>query len=501
MLKESLITLTAVALLVPTACVRFKPIAAGPAPPTPPAPPIPAGISHVDVPLTISNVDLSVINQDVPGIFGQSQRGLIPGDDSDQVNYLFWRDPLSPSLSGATLQATVHPYFYLSIGDAYDPDVQCGYRHEPAQERLLQLTSQFSWASDWYVQSKTSWQFLAMNPPPPDCKLGVFNINATGLVNNVLTNFLNSNLPKFDESVRLKTDVKPKAEALWSLMRQTTSLGSGIWLQIRPNSASAAPLTSAGPGPPGVYTLLSVAEITGQPQLFFGAEPPPDSTPLPPLGATITGNNGFDLHADLTVSIEAAQSAIQRYFPVTLTFGRHQIVLCKPKLTAFGTKVLLEVELLSRLDKREVKVDDVATAVEWGVDGTLNSIDGFLWSSKGNAYFLATPSIDSDRRDVYFPDLDFSEDSRSLLIKTADWVLHTLVVESLRSSLRLNMGTQIDALYAKINAGINRQLGNLSLNGYTDLVRPDSAFVTQDGIVMRFESNGQLFITGNAAAF
>ena len=59
-------------------------------------------------------------------------------------------------------------YYYQSVGDAYDPLVQCGYRHVPAQERTFRIKTTLDWDRIWSLKGTTTWM---LDPPAVRCVL------------------------------------------------------------------------------------------------------------------------------------------------------------------------------------------------------------------------------------------------------------------------------------------------------------------------------------------
>ena len=433
----------------------------------------------------------------MPEIYGDSEFQNIPFvGDNQQVNYMIWRDPISPSLSGSTVSLQLHPYFYLSIGDAYDPFAQCGFRHETAQERLIGVTSTLSWSPQWAVNAATMWSFLTVTPTPQppmiDCKLSVAQYDATGKINSFLTDQLNKLRDRLDQDIADETNIHSEATALWSMLAATTDVGSDTYLQIHPYAANVGPIGSSATAMPEIFKVTSTVELLGSPQLYYGSAPMPDVTPLPPLGTSPTAQDGFELNVDLNYPIADAVTVIAAKFPYVLNYGKHQLVLCNPVLIPDGSRLALQVDFFS-----QVNIDTTPPKGLWGhiksfLASIPEAIDDYLWSSTAKIYLEGTPAFDVPRRDVWVPDLDFTVESKSILIKALDFVFHTLLIPDVRELTRYNLGDRVDAVYPQLNAALNRTMGKGELTGYTNLVAPDQVFLTPDAIIARFRASGSL---------
>lgn len=435
------------------------------------APP-PASESRVTLPIEIEGVDLSVLDKAVKPVFGGSQYEGIPVWGGAQVNYMVWRDPIMPSLTDATVSMQVHPYFFLSIGDAYDPDFQCGFRHETAQERLIGMTSRVTWHPQWALQAAaTSWTFLPVTPPPQPpmlrCTLGTgpWEYDAEWMIDGILTDRINELTSELNKRIKDKTNIRQSAVEFWNALRATIDVPPDLHVQLRPGSVAAGPITSTATGAPGVYNVRATVEIKGRPRLVVGSPPEADTTPLPDVTGEVSGEQGFVLNFEAEYPFAEANRTIGASFPIVRRRGKYEVVLRNPVLRPSGERVILELELLSR---------------------------GVLWRNSAKIYLIGKPEFDCSRRCVAFPDLDYTLETRSVLAKSLEWLLHDRVIDEIKPLARLDFGKHLDRVAPALNRAMNRQLGDARLSGHTDEVRPDELYVTDRTILARTRATGEL---------
>jgi hypothetical protein len=457
----------------------------------PPAP------SQITIPLKLHDLDLRRVDETIPSVYGKTQVEAIPYWGTDQINFLIWREPIVPNLSGAHLSMTVHPYFFLSVGDAYDPEVQCGYRHERAQERLIGIDSTFDWSDTWSLKSQTTWQFLAINPPPDepwvnaDCRLGIIHYNATGKINTLIGKQLDRAAALIDQKVRTKTDVRLKADDLWHKVELTREITAAhLYVQLRPQSVYAGGIETTPTAVPLVSTVSSLVQLNLNPSITL-TPPAPDNTPLPSLIGTTAGSPGFDLNLDVNVSFYQATAMIQTQFPLTVSYKEHSLIASDPVLTSHGSQVLLAIDVTSKVSRITEPVTNIWSALKFPFTTVYDAINDLLWTDVSQIYLVGTPKFDSSTRDIWFPDLEFNLESGNPLITSMDAVFHALAVRELRSATRMNFGTEIDQFYPALNAQFNQTVGNGQLSGFTNSVKPvEQVYVSSGQMLFRVKASG-----------
>lgn len=459
-------------------------------PPTQMVPVKPTGISHMKLPVVIEPIDISQVERETPKTFGGHEDLNFPFES--QLRYLFWREALKPSIDHNTINASLHSYFYLVIEERNSGAriAQCGYFNEPAQERVLNSALKLSWAPEWHVKSTLEIQ---TDPAPSPCKLTIFNRDVTGLIDSKLTDLTTKASQQVDNHIARITDFKPLATELWKKLRETRELSTGIWFQMHPVSAAFAPIDSVATDLASIYKLKTAIEIKAQPEITIGKEPTPDTRDLPPLGDSLTGENGFDLHVDIDLAFREANQRLAKEFPITINYGKHRVILSEPTIEPYGGQILLRLTLDNGVNKiKRPAADDVWSAIKNSTIWLTDKIAEKLWKAHGVVFLTGTPTFDSKTRDLSFPDLDFEVHTKSVLLKAIEWIFHSPLQEQLRYKARLNIGEQLDGLRKEMNKNLNRELGSKAeLNGYADSVDGETIYVTDTSIKARLKATGQ----------
>ena len=95
----------------------------------------------------------------------------------------------------------------------------------------------------------------------------------------------------------------------------------------------------------------------------------------------------------------------------------------------------------------------------------------FNGSAKGIGYLVGTPAFDAVRQRLSFPDLDYTIETRNLLLKIADWFNHEALRDDLRARLILDLSGPVGDARARLQRAMNQRLGAVQANGGVDLLR------------------------------
>jgi hypothetical protein len=420
------------------------------------------------------------------------------------ADYEIWRDkPLSLSLSGNTLTASMHAYYWM-IG-VFEPlglpiFGECGaqgpgpeFGDEPTREVIVTVDSRIKWHPEWRLATETTVRpFNNVNR----CVVTILKKDITDHFNRAGEGFLRRAAAKFDSRVGELSDAKARAAEMWSKLQEPLQIEPNIWLQVQPTAAGAGDIDITSGHPQVARTAFS---LTAQPKVIVGTQPSPGTTPLPRLEGLAPGADGFNINADVEISFAEANQIIQdpRTGVIGATFqsGRRELKIESARLYGTGPKIALELAVSGRaIRSKEPKVVDVVTAVEKAFKVVRYWIEKKLYKLKGRVYFTGTPQYMTDTREVIFPDLEYDIKTRNVIVKVANWILKTRLTEELRARARLPLGPKLDALKGSASAALNRPLGtHATLSGQVDLLRLDRIFIAPNSI------NGRVAMKGAAA--
>ena len=123
----------------------------------------------------------------------------------------------------------------------------------------------------------------------------------------------------------------------------------------------------------------------------------------------------------------------------------------------------------------------LALRVSGGVNGTL--------------YTTGTPVFDESRGVLKFVDLDFTVDTRNVLVRSANWMFHQNILSSLRSEAVIDLSGQLQTLRSRLAAALTRELGpDARLEGEVLSLRPRGIYPTAGGVEVHLIAEGSMWV-------
>jgi hypothetical protein len=143
--------------------------------------------------------------------------------------------------------------------------------------------------------------------------------------------------------------------------------------------------------------------------------------------------------------------------------------------------------------KRSVTVNKVDL---WGKEGEIIVDLGMSGSINGDVYLSGIPVYDAAKKEIYLDQLDFVLDSKSKLLKTADWLTHGLIVKKIAANCRFSIAETLNE-GAKTMAGYlnNYQpVKGVKVNGALTELAPNKVFITSNAMIAMVAAKGKVSI-------
>jgi Domain of unknown function (DUF4403) len=370
------------------------------------------------------------------------------------------REPLALTLSGDRVEVGTTVRYRARIaeracvpvaGCRWVPLAACG--HDGAMPSLrVGLVTTMEYRPDWSVVPETRAQPVR---PGVRCLLTRARVDVTDRVIEAVQAQLNRAAPRVDGYLREKVALRGRVEGVWASLQRPIDAGSGVFLQMRPESVAVAPPRAQG------ARLSTDVTVTLRPRLVVGERPAADSVPLPNFVAPPDSARGLKVAmvAELpyaTANELLAKALIGRSFDVQ----GHKIQLRGVRLYGAGERLVL--------------------ALKVGGD------------ARGTLYFVGTPVYDPATQTVSVPDLDFSVETKNVLAGPADWLLHERMREQVRAAARFGVGDRLAEVRQAVNGAINRNLSDgVRLTGAVENIRPLGVVVTERSIATVVEAGGR----------
>ncbi|HEX8273777.1 MAG TPA: DUF4403 family protein [Longimicrobiaceae bacterium] len=428
-----------------------------------PFPEPPPSVVHLPV-----SVELGAVVRKVEGAVPRTQSredewhpmGKVPVLGTLYVKEMWERDPLEVGLDGDGVRVSTRVRYRARIAEQTClPRLGCRWvqlawcGHEgPMPSLRVGLRTDLRWRRDWTVEPSTTASPVEAGAP---CRLTRANVDVSDRVRSAVQGLLDGAVPQVDAELRRALVLRPQVEDVWDRLQEPIPAGKGVFLLFRPEAVALAEPTARGTR---MRTSLSV---TVRPRVVLGERPETRPTPLPDYARTAPRAGGFRVNLVAELPYEAANRMLA-----------DELVGKEVELRGHRVQVR-GVELYPGGGRR------LALRVRVGGD------------ARGTLYFVGTPLYNPNSQTVVVPDLDFSVESRNVLGRSADWLLHDELRDRIRGAAHFAVGDRVAEIRDKVNTAMNRDLGRaVKLSGHVESLRPVGVFVTRTALATLVEADG-----------
>lgn len=466
----------AVAPLILSACVHI-------AVPNPSLKPVPElqGLppSQIDVPIV---VDLAgpadIAERAVPAMpdtmgawtYQEVQYHSLSGTIGWKLNVA--RSPLQIRAEGSRLTTSVVAEYEAAAcvrskltpwgGYACPQVASCGIG-EPRPRIEATMVSELSWSPDWYLVSNSKIRLEA----PTRCLVTQFNVDITGRVLDAVKARLDVAVEALDARIGSVSNMKAAIEQLWDRASRAIPLSSGLHLLLRPSEVRVSPLVGSG------LTVRTTVGITARPMLVAGANPAVDRMPLPPLVVRQEPASGFSVFIDGVLPMAEASARLRD--PSTGLLGRSMTV-----------------------DGHEVTIADLEVEGRNGwliVRAKVQGRIGVFRRVAADLILVGLPKYDPATRLLTVEDLDFSVETKNLLVRGYEWLRHESLRALIRTRAKFDVGPGIEQSRVALEQVLNGRLyEGADLSARLPVLEPMGLAIRDDRIIVRAKASGEVVL-------
>jgi hypothetical protein len=416
--------------------------------------------SSITVPISVSMASLqTLVDNAFPRSFGAARYNLsdcnADGCGPDRpaclwhAGYEMTRTPVALSGDKQSFIATTQMSYWLAARVRIPfctglVRVGCGDEHNAGDRRHMNvaLTASVKLKDDWDTEVS---QAQANVTPMDECRVGPFGVkNITDKLTEAVRNRLNGMTSELDGTVRDAAKLQERVANAWNLATQPIEVSKGVWLAVNPDQLQASQPAVVG------SNLETRVGLVARPAVVVGNRPPAPVRPVPAR----TDPDRADV---FEVNV-----------PVDIPFGTIQAQLRRAlSIDAGGVRVPPSGKYYLR--PIDVTVQGYGRQVVVGLPVT-GKVPGFLWSKrlKGTVYLQGTPSYDPATGIVSFPDLDYTAETNSVLLKIADFFKHEDWRSQLRGQMKVNIRSEMQAARTNLLKALNTDHGGAKLKGHVD---------------------------------
>jgi hypothetical protein len=259
--------------------------------------------------------------------------------------------------------------------------------------------------------------------------------------------FLQRQASKKENNLLQSFYVRQIAGRAWDALQAPIELKDDLFLLINPRTATLSPLS----GPDDAIRV--VVGLVAKPKLVAGPAPPATALSLPALALTpVPPEKGFHIALESELSFEYLGNELTKKMG-----GR--------AYPANGETIIIENVMLYGAGNAVV----VAVRIKGAVRGTI--------------YLTGEPVYDESARSFALHRLEYTVETKQVLVKAADWLLHSRLKDSLADRTTWFVGDRIDAARDLLANSLNRKLNqHVGISGNIRSLRPVSVGITKSSI-------------------
>lgn len=419
-------------------------------------------VSTISIPI---KVDLKPYfketNDAVPTIF----KGKEQTCEGVSYAYKFIRDPIKFEGKGKDLVFNVDGKYALNLnycpqctelfstgGNCVIPRIyaSCGV-DEPMRKMFVSYASEIGVTKDYKLKSTTKLKEVKAKSP---CKITVFEYNATEKLEEEVKGALKAVEKDIDNEISA-IDLRPDIQLTWDAMNEPTDLEGYGFLYLNPRKVSISNIEYKGD------TAYFNTILEAYPQITLN-KIDNDIHNLPNL-SPYKQTDGFDITMDISATYDSLSSVITNSVGGT-------------KIEIKGKEVIFEsVEVYGAQNNQlSLKID-------------------FSGKKKGTLYLIGTPSFDSEKQHIQFPDLEFDIKTKSALLKSAKWLFDKKITKLIRESSSLDLQPYLDTMKVTLNENLKTELTEgVFMNGKVDEMKINSIIPRGDELFIRVAAQGKL---------
>lgn len=325
----------------------------------------------------------------------------------------------------------------------------------------LHFTTRFSIDSDWSVSTQTKATGYDWVKKPVFRIVG-FDIPIAGFVGKIVDKNLGTITQALDQQVRKNIDLKTPVLQAWNTIRQPYLLSEQYhtYLLVVPKRIVCTPLQF------GADVIRTTIGIEGYTLTTVG--PKPDVRPavtLPDLVTVKQVPTAFRVGVMAEASYaEAAKVASQEMVGKTFGFSNNRYSVTITDMDVYGQN-----------DNLIIKA------------GLKGSVDGHI-------FLRGKPFYDPETKTISLHDLKYDLDTRSLLQRTASWLLQGTLARTMEKNLTFPVGNQLDELHRTLQSQLtnNHIAKGVVLNGQLDSLQPDQVYLTATSLLAVVYASGHV---------
>lgn len=143
---------------------------------------------------------------------------------------------------------------------------------------------------------------------------------------------------------------------------------------------------------------------------------------------------------------------------------------------------------------RKVKVQDVNI---WHKSGKMVIALELIGSLNGTIYLAGFPKYDAEKKEIYFDELDYVLDTKSTLMRTANWLAQGLILKKIQQNCRYSIKPNLEEGKKTMMNYLNNYspMKGVFVNGRMEDIQFQKIELSQNAIIAFIKINGEINIS------
>ena len=307
-----------------------------------------------------------------------------------------------------------------------------GDNYEANGSIALTYKTTISFDKNWKLVSKTIASGYEWLQTPRLNVVGV-NVPVTPIANLALSQCDKLITAQIDKTLGESIDLKKYITQAWTEIQKPREVNTenNLWIRVTPKDVYVSPFTTTG------NKLNLAVALYAQIESFMGAQPSANaSVALPPFKYVNRPAQQFNLNVGGDVTFEKISELAKKQL-LNKTFSEGNKTITITDLSIFGS------------EGKAVFVADV------------------IGSFKGRVYFTGDMVYDSEKVAVEITKPQFSVKTSNVLIKSASWLLHGMILKQITPYLTYPVKSNLESMRTQVNQMISNYtiVDGVSLQG------------------------------------
>jgi len=300
----------------------------------------------------------------------------------------------------------------------------------------------------------------------PVIKIGPIDVPIKFIASSILKKNQTLVSNEIDKAIKQKFSMRKYIQDIWLTMQKPIKINEdyNLWLKLNPQEISSMPIVNQNGK---IKISMGVKSLV---ESYMGDEPKViPNTGLPDFKLAKTLDNSFTINLLADISYKSADTLAKQFLKgKTFTQDKKSVTVTNIKVYGNNNKMVIGATLA----------------------GSLNGI----------IYFTGKPVYDSATATVKIAELDFELETKNVLLKTANWLLHNKFIKMIEPSLVFPLGEKLAESKTLIQNKLtnNYITKNILLNGQLQDLNIENIFLTPESIKVAVNFKGNLNLSFEA---